>query len=1444
MALSLNDLKKRYTDILNSGVNSISSAVNSIPNTVNTGIRNVMLNPQLNRQFQNSNVGKALANPTVGKVANVYENLAIGAGNKALEAGVSGINALSRFGNNASNLVPFSPKTTFTPINPQNVTKNYTLPPVTGYNKTAQDIGGGIQDFAMQTAALGPIAKAFEAVPLVSKATSGLGSLAEKTIAGNTLRSAPVRYLAGKALQGIKSGLPNTLAYELINQKRSAGDLGGNIGFDAAVGLLPFGAIGATAAVGGKNALENAIKNKSIQEEAKVALESPTVKSEVKAWIKSALGDLESLAQRRKSLNIDLPNATAEKQVVIRSELANIDNAIRETVSSIKNKIPAEGFTKVGDVMEQTKNSIGAPPQYELAGLPSKKIVKEEAMKIAKEKGLTPEKIMIKRKVPFVPEDPIAGYLPLPKGETPIDGSLLGKIDPRIINAGIEAPRGVIGPDGNFVVSNLQNPLNKGQAKRQALKILNAEKPPVAGLLPDVQAPTANSLQEKKSNIEKTVFGSETPQGEDLQIGTKSGAGLISDGLRKVEATISDAVAKGLVSKNSIAGNTSRLLQGFAGGLGKDRELITKELQFTGGKNYGLELAKNVQEYTASLIGKSKGSLDRIHAVLDPEISKLKVAYEDLNPNEKAATDFLRAVSDYINDLNYSLKLISKEQWYKYKDGKYIARAYDPYEFVPPEMADFLKQSKAKLDLKQFTRREDVTEWMKDNAVTDPVYLMSKRLQQAQFNNEVSKMFSYLKTRPDLASDVARPGFVQLSDHRAYGDLAGKFIRKDVLDDIQGLHFVNKIADDVYDLLKAYDRNPIRQARKQLITVFNPAVRVGNNVGNLLMQHMAGLSPSVKDKSRAFANNEIKTKGPIYRRMLADGLLGADSVNADISRFAKMLQEGYKDPSVVEKALDTIKERYSNADDVIKIASMKKWLDAGYSYEEAARRTYNSFQNYKNIGWLYEIGSKLPILGNPFVKFQANLMRIGKNAVIDHPVVALSTIAGWKLFTDIMSTVSGETPEDRAIRENRVGAPKIPFTNTSLEVQTPVGAVNAARLTGVASYTPVGGSTVGSDLSRVAPIQMPDIKGSMNGNDPRIALRNLGSAPDIGPLLGVATDTDFRGKSISDPNQNKYTGSLLTPSEKNANRVNYLARNYIPYLSDIQDTASNLTGGKDYYGRERTPAQALLKLGGVKVEQYGPEQAQAQRQRDLESTIGRNEFFQKQISAIEKQALTGQIDQNTAQNRINYLNSKLTQPSGERQTINDNGTQIKYIDDNGDMKVLDYAKFTKNAPASGIERYKYAEDKVNFAKKVYESQLGEDQKDEVFRKIGLNKQDVVYEVGASASNDAKNAYIRDGLQRIPNATRRDLLQALVNGRKTSITGKMFVTNAMIDDYYNANLITKAERNALKNLQINQTKASNIKRVSTGGKKVKVMAPPKLKKVTVKQPPKVKTYRLK
>jgi len=922
------------------------------------------------------------------------------------------------------------------------------------------------------------------------------------------------------------------------------------------------------------------------------------------------------------------------------------------------------------------------------------------------------------------------------------------------------------------------------------------------------------------ADVEKAIYKSATP--EKLG-GEKTGAGVISNFLRNVENNVSEFVRQGELHPNPYIRNFTRVLQGFSGGMGKSRQQMETTGRFKGtGINYANQIAVDAREMATKLLDNPVKSLERIHAVLHPDFSDIKVSEAELTKPELEVLNLHRVIADYTNDTNYKNGFISKETWEKNRGGKYATNIYDEFEY-PTEMSDIVQHSNLKPYEGLYKAKTEVTDWKKEHVIRDPIAAIAKRMNQTIFNDELSRMMNAMAKTQDISA-VERPGYVKLSDSPFYGDASGKWIRKTALDDIRGQFFTNKMADNAYRLIDAYDKNPLRQLQKKILTIFNPGVQMGNAGSNYIFSAISGIDPVTFSKNQVWANSEFDSKGPIFRKAMQEGIIGTDILRGDIIKSQSELEASIKDPNIVKKLLSLPEYAYGKVDDLAKLSSLKTWLDRGYTWEEAARRTYNSYQNYRHVGWMYNVGAKLPLVGNPFVRFAGDMVRIAKNAAIDHPVALVSTIGMWKVFTDIMSTASGETPEERKLRENRFGSAHVPLTDISLAVQTPWGEVNIARLVGASAYMTDGTQAL-NDLMRFSPVQNP--------LDPA-----KWSDPILAPVAQTIMDKDFRGKSIADPNQNKYRESSLTPMEQNINRAKFLARAYVPKLSEAMDITSAAKGEKDFYGRVKSlPQQLLRTTTGIKVEKYGPEQVQEQIDKDLQYKEGQTLGINKRINTVVKDMLSGNIDESIGQDRVKYLETLKPKQEGKELLVNDGviwrGDKVQFQKTDGTLDSYDFSKWN-TVPTNNIQAIKQKYDAIKFANTIMENEsLTESQKAQLISRLPVKEQDVIYYNNASMPAEIKELMIQEEIQNLINQGKADLIPQYLASQRQSVAGKMMLTDTLLNKLASDGQISYSLRDAVKNTTVDEK--------GNFTQKIKVSKPKsfKMKKVTI---PKIKAVK--
>jgi len=759
-------------------------------------------------------------------------------------------------------------------------------------------------------------------------------------------------------------------------------------------------------------------------------------------------------------------------------------------------------------------------------------------------------------------------------------------------------------------VANAPTPANKlalKEAKAAQLKLLNGDKLSVnetnalyqAGVLTP-KASVATEVPLDKAPEVRTTTPDATPDVPARDGGLKWTQKFSPDRIIRENVTqpIEQAVNRGIykleTSQNRLARGAGKVAQGFSREAGLTPEALRARHAFSGQGQYG-----KLEGDITTQLGKamSPESKRNVYAALDPDqaavlgIKKPK----NLTPDEKVLYDQLDAVRKDTTDRLLAAELITPEQA---ANKSYLKREYSIFMDDPgykQGMADtkgFLKKRKA-----------GISDEVLDTAITDPAYLAGKHQAEAQ---QALAVVDYSNKLVDMGyvSDKPLKGYSQLPNTKLYGAAAGKWVPQSFAEDFTGFQYNSAMMSAVNDVLNAYDSWGVRRAKKELLTIFNPAVRLGNQVSNrAVFSQFGGINPVQFNKEYLGAAKLMEANHPYYKEAVQQGLMGTDITMAD---FGKRLMETTGDEGIARKAAQWAEKSYSGADDKAKMTAYKIWRDRGYSPEKAYSLTQRAFQDYRSVGFFYDLAAKTPLIGNAFVRFAGDAVRIAKNNAIDHPIRSAATIAMWANFVNIMSKLSGESAEDKKTREDRFGAPKVPFSDISLTVQTPVGEINLARF--MPQYQL---NDIGNPLTRVLPIGTSPI--SIKDGKPELNPQGL-QDPLLGQIAQIAIDKDFRGKSIRDPEQStdsqgrkRIRGDLSTKDQA-LNVARFLGTQNIPLGREADTTISAATGNKDIYGKERSLPQAIARSAGIKIEQFGKKQAEDQR--------GKNTFYEEQ-KAIE-----------------------------------------------------------------------------------------------------------------------------------------------------------------------------------------------------------------------------------
>lgn len=928
----------------------------------------------------------------------------------------------------------------------------------------------------------------------------------------------------------------------------------------------------------------------------------------------------------------------------------------------------------------------------------------------------------------------------------------------------------------------------------------------------------SRTIPEKLNAFIKEVAGYSTNTPEI----TGKGANIYTRTLRNAQGRLGTNLEHALGSSNPLIRNATAIMQDFFRGISMSPGRQAASADLRGGLAVSNQRAYDVMTALYDSLKGNGKSLERINAVLDPELAKTKVSFNDLNATEKQVYGLIRKGLDLVHDISYASGAISPET-YKANLGKYTPRLYQPFE-LPEEVSKWVNSSTRKIQNDLYKSKTDINAWKTENALNDPVYALGKRLSQVQSNQAIRGYIDYLATQPQLVSDVEKAGFTKLSDSPLYGPLAGKYVLNSAAEELKGSFFANQALQNLYDVFRAYDRLSIRQLQKKLLTVFNPTTNVGNIVSDNVFGFMVGVDPLTLNKNiYKLARNKAELK-TISDYLMRKGIIGTDITRTDFTSKIGSIDSLAQTKGVVKglKALpDKVTQFYSGTDDMYKAGAFKALLEKGYSLDEATKLVGDAFQNYASVGKFYDVWAKTPIFGKAFIKFQGDLMRIIKNAAVNRPLHLITFLGTLYGIAQLSSKLSGETPENKKARETRFGAPTIPGLNIPLTWQTPWGEINVARYISPFYANNAGGDNTPLGIAGKLLPGVPDLNFTKGGGlDIQKTIAKSAGDPLLGPLTQFGVNADFRGKPILDPNENKYQPSTLTPGEKTLNGATWLARAYTPPVpNSLINIGSAIQGKPDQYGSVRSVPQAIARAAGIKVQTYGPEQVKQQQQKDLEFQDSANKSVQKQINQVKKEQLQGKITAEQAANRINYLQQQIVPLDGITPEV---GNIVSYLDKNGSLVNVNVQKVIDMKDGTNYEKQLKQQEAFKLVKPLLESGKSDQEIANLLNQVGISKQDADYYMIAKQSSDAKIAYISDQLQNVP----PDQLIPTLEGFRKEVGGASILTTTGINTLYQEGVITYAEKKYLSSLSYDK-KTKTLKAKKTSPKK-----PKKPKKVSI------------
>lgn len=668
--------------------------------------------------------------------------------------------------------------------------------------------------------------------------------------------------------------------------------------------------------------------------------------------------------------------------------------------------------------------------------------------------------------------------------------------------------------------------------------------------------------------------------------------------------------------------------------LGRSKDFIARGDQFKGSDNYRLNVSKNLMQ-------KINEGMDEPTKITLSKVLRGEAKPESLPKNLVQKYTEIRSLNDAIHEVNYGSNGILASQTkrlyqtgeitdaqykarmkeiqgkYKANQGKYYADMYEPYELVEGSNNTASKGMKSGM----FKAKKDLpAEWKEQNIINDPAYITAKRVYDTYHNIEYYKYSDYIHGMQNMWSNTPRRGYIQIPDSSNYGLLSGKYVRSDAARDILGFVTSN---DTINSALHFFNiLNKPRQVIKAGKTVLNPALYPSNDFSNRVFAWSNG-APELavpKNKWMKFAKEQIKNNGAYYRELQKNNVVGTDYTKQEFG-YKQSLIEPKK--NIFKRGFEKAQKIYGGIDDSHKVAAYKYWIDKGMTSEQAIAKVKASFQDYSRVSMMWDVASKVPVVGKPFAKFTPELVRILGNGMKSNPLWTVSLFGAIHAAGEYLSS-QNETPEQRALRESDPRSGKM-FGFLPTTWITPYGEIDFKRYMMVNQLTQVNEKMASDNL--LARAGVPDVLNFTDTNGD-VLLSPLYQAAQNENYLGkpIYKDAGERGfdalkkigKHVADaylpvpitPNSLDKIGSALTTNEGNLN------------------TNITAAGKPDQFGKRRSPLQVGLEVGaGVKFRQMDDSDRDEIEQRvvmDLENDVTNrikqiNSFmYQRGVSEEEK----------------------------------------------------------------------------------------------------------------------------------------------------------------------------------------------------------------------------------
>lgn len=539
-------------------------------------------------------------------------------------------------------------------------------------------------------------------------------------------------------------------------------------------------------------------------------------------------------------------------------------------------------------------------------------------------------------------------------------------------------------------------------------------------------------VKEQKSNIELLK-----------RIGEEQGGGLLTGQYTPSTSVFGNFVKELPVTTIGLAGDIfldPLLFLGKVGAVAKGTKAIGKEIEI-GAKalakeipavqkvgdmlgrafltRYGqrevfknLDIARKIEEsLVTEKVGKLVSDIIEKPAVIQQRITQVIKGGITTNDEIKILSEPIRQELDRVGESISKLnsKLLSEET-FKANKGTYFPRLYTDYEF-PKTEEGVIKQAfgsrAVSIPKEPFKGRilTEVESLAKGTRIEEAGYPAAKRLTQLNITEQRQKFF---KEVAKLASDEPKQGWLQLSEDKALGDLAGKFLPANEYKAIAEIRKIPGAIEQIY--------NKSLMTWKTFKTAYNPSTIARNDITNFfILNPLGGVGPHRLDIYAKTAN-ELITKGSLYQMARKEGLEISTQQAAELtSRASKFYKEN---KGLVNQFFGKIgdfhtavKNFYGSQDKFFKLANFIKGVtEDGLTPQKALQRANFYLVDYSEVPEVIDWLRKSPI-GIPFISFTYGVSKPLAKTLLERPD---KLGAYFKILSGIQQmNPTGETPQER-----------------------------------------------------------------------------------------------------------------------------------------------------------------------------------------------------------------------------------------------------------------------------------------------------------------------------------------------------------------------------------------------------------------------------------------------